>query len=151
MEIESRTVATVVTGEVAMRTTVWVLDTAIATPLISVSTAEEKGMDGETLVSEILAGLVEVGTQIMNLVTIKTEEVTEEKHRPADIDTKVLAITTLAHRIVETSIRKGAVSARTKTTGRSDLWSNHPTGATISSQLFQSGELLDFSIRICWM
>jgi len=136
MEIESLTTAMEVTGEVAMRTTVSVLGTIIVTPLISVTMAEEKGMDVETLVSEILVGM-EAGTQM----TIITEEATEEMHRLVATDTKAVAKRTCAHQIAETLIRKGIMPARTKPTERNDLWSNLRTGAIISSQLFQSDEL----------
>ena len=45
MEIESPTAAIMVTRGEAMGTTGSVLDTAIVTPLISVTMAEAKGMD----------------------------------------------------------------------------------------------------------
>jgi len=137
MEIESPTAAMEMIGEAVIRITVSVLDIVTATPLISVTMAEEKGMDAGTLVLEILDGMVETGIQM-----IITEGVMEERHQLVGIDTKVMVKMTCAHRTAETSIRKGTVPPRNKPTERSDLWSSLRTGATILSPLFPSDDLL---------
>lgn len=135
----------VMTEGVMMQTTVTAQGTMTTTLLISVTVVGEKGMDVGILVLEILADtLVEAGI-LMNPATINMAEAVE-KRRPVDTDAKAMAIVTCLKRIAETSIQTGSV-VTTNRTGKSEHWSRHQTGVTISSLHFRSVVLLDLSIK----
>lgn len=145
MEIVNRTTTLVMMEELMLVTSDTAPVTMMVSLLISVTVVQVKGMVVGTLGLEIMAVMVaEAGTLMNHPATINTVGVVEKRRRP-DTDTKAMAIMTCANRLAGTLSLTGTEARNWMR--RNDHWSNHQTGATISSPHIRSVALRNTLFR----